>query len=507
MEEHTSFRFARLLSLPDYDDTFTWLPLNSEKSARVQASPSVATLPPTFRTTAINKGNGDEPLVLHLSLPSHKVDDIVCHNDSSPPTPDLSTLPDLDMVTFPLVEVEEDGERVLQESVQLPQFQIPTQSSGVLNPISMPQNGRNIPEGECIHMRSHSLGESIVEGGSMKRPTLERCFKSAGEIIPLPSSHPIKVENFFAPPFPKFPEFPALNWSRNGTNEVVASRTTSLSDGQETYCSSVISTVSPLDPPVSQCANEVIPWQEVSSLARSPDSSISTAPRARSKSTPKPPLSQASPSQESYCSSINSTVSPFDTSVSQSAKEVVLRPTVSSFARPSDLTITMAPRSRSKSSPKPQLQRVSPSQESYCSSVNSTVSPLEEFLSQDAKEVVSRQELPPLARTSDSTITMLPPPNSNSSSKPERSNALLNQTTESSSLFCRQESLASSESTLTADDLNVLATDDAGWVNSGKDAHFSIWRQILLTRFPEPTDLSTGKWEGIEKKCAFHRLS
>ncbi|KAL5965289.1 hypothetical protein TSMEX_006983 [Taenia solium] len=539
MEDQTSFRFARLLSLPDYDDTFAWLPINSEKNARVQVAPSAATLPSTFRATSTSKGEGDGPLVFHLSLPSHKADDIVCHNDSSPPTPDLSTLPDLDMVTFPLVEIEEDGERVLQESIQLPQLRTSTQSSSVQNQLLMSQNERNGPEVKCTHVRSHSLSSPDVENGSMERSTSERCFMSTGEIIPLPSSHPIKVENFFTPFLPKFPEFPTLNWSRQEKNEVVTSIINSLSDGQETYCSPVTSTVSPLEAPESEGAQEVISRQAVPSLTQSLDSSITMAPRVRSKSTPTPPLLRASPGQESYCSSVNSTVSPLETPESEGAQEVISRQAVPSLAQSLDSSITVAPRVRSMSTPKPPLLRASPGQESYCSSVNSTVSPLDtseseeaqqvisrqeipsltrpldftiamaprpcpkippkpklllvspsqesycfsvdstvssvkEFASQDAKEVISRQETPTSARTPDPTITVIPPPTSNSSLKPDRSKALPNQTSELSSLSSRQRSLASSELTLSVSDLKVLTTDDVGWVNSGKCPCFSI---------------------------------
>ncbi|VDK33291.1 unnamed protein product [Taenia asiatica] len=462
MEEQTSFRFARLLSLPDYDDTFAWLPINSETSARVQVAPSVATLPSTFRATSTNKGEGDGPLDFHLSLPRYKADDIVYHNDSSPPTPDLSTLPDLDTVTFPLVEIEEDGERVLQKPIQLPQLQTSTQSSSVQNPLLMSRNERNGPEVNCTHVRSHSLSGPDVESGSMERSTSERCFMSTGEIIPLPSNHPIKVENFFTP-LPKFPEFPTLNWSRQEKNVVVGSRTNSLSDGQKTYCSSVTSTVSPLGTSESQGAQEVISRQAVPSLAQSLGSSITMAPRVRSKSTPKPPLLLASPGQESYCSSVNSTVSPLDTPGSEGAQEVISRQEIPSLARPPDFTGTMAPQPCPKIPPKPQLLLASPSQESYCSSVDSTVSSVKEFASQDAKEVISREETPPSARTPDLTITVIPPPTSNSSLKPDRSKALPSQTSEHSALSSRQRSLASSELTLSASDLKFLTTDDVGW--------------------------------------------
>ncbi|VDD78108.1 unnamed protein product [Mesocestoides corti] len=110
MNEETAFRFARLLNLPDSEETYTWLPLNNEKS--------MPKLPPMEPSSPANPLVTNGRATSHAPIPSNadlsswrdrkKSEEFSLPPDPSPPTPDMSTLPRQEDVTFPLFNTSTD---------------------------------------------------------------------------------------------------------------------------------------------------------------------------------------------------------------------------------------------------------------------------------------------------------------------------------------------------------------------------------------------------------------
>ncbi|KAM3182909.1 hypothetical protein ACTXT7_011412 [Hymenolepis weldensis] len=252
MEEHTVLRYARLLSLPDYEDTFSWLPVNGEINSRLPTLSSDTAILSNLKNPQVNGDKED------LFVDPHIQSEYIFNDDFSPPLPDLSTLPTLEGVTFPVVDIAESNEAQVQNFHPLlkrsnsipPSISLSNFSSTNFDDIDAPEKPSTLPSLSRLR-RSCSLNRrfpsKIVTAGLERRPS-ERHFISTGDIIPLPLCHPIKVENFLDSlpgknaygSFPTFPEFPI-------TNGKLMRKSSSVSDERETHCSSVISCLSSID--------------------------------------------------------------------------------------------------------------------------------------------------------------------------------------------------------------------------------------------------------------------
>ncbi|KAM7532956.1 hypothetical protein Aperf_G00000125122 [Anoplocephala perfoliata] len=230
MEERPTSRFARLLDLPEYGNEVSWLPVDNKTSSKLPTAPVSSS---SCSNASINGNKGD----LLIDLPDNSPgNDSKINHRLSPPTPDMSTLPALEEVTFPLVDIEEVKKPnkpnkpknflPLKRSYSIPvSIALPNYPSSSSNAIETPQKPLTLLALSKLG-HSHSLNRPTLSrraGISFERHPLERRFMTAGDIIPLPSCHPVKVENIVESlglnnaygSFPEFPDFPATNAEKN----------------------------------------------------------------------------------------------------------------------------------------------------------------------------------------------------------------------------------------------------------------------------------------------------
>lgn len=255
MEEQTVLRYARLLSLPDYDDTFSWLPVNGETNSKLPTPSSDTAILSNLKNP---QANGIKDDLFVDSQIQNMPSEYIFNDDFSPPVPDLSTLPTLEEVTFPVADIAESNKAQIQNfqplltrsnsippSISLSNFS-PTNSDD----IDAPEKPSTLPKLSRLRRScsfTRRFPSKIASAGLERRPS-ERHFISTGDIIPLPLCHPIKVENFLDSltgknvygSFPTFPEFPI-------TNGKLMQKSSSVSDERETHCSSVMSGLSSVD--------------------------------------------------------------------------------------------------------------------------------------------------------------------------------------------------------------------------------------------------------------------
>lgn len=286
MDEEPAARFARLLDLPDYDHAYSWLPVDSEKTSSL---PSLTTpmSSSTYNEAPINGNRGD----LLINLPDHNSDsDSKIDRNFSPPVPDMATLPALEEVAFPIVDIEEvkkpnrpnkpNYSPLLKRSHSIPvSITLPINSSSNSNVIETPQKPlTRLALSKLKH--SHSLNRpspSKRAGVSFEKQSSERHFMTTGDIISLPLCHPVKVENIVESlgltnaygSFPEFPDFIAVNTAQNR-------KSSSVSEENEVYGSSGISVPSTID--------EACTRHEVISVSRSQFDVALTSPIIRSRS-------------------------------------------------------------------------------------------------------------------------------------------------------------------------------------------------------------------------------
>ncbi|VDL61222.1 unnamed protein product [Hymenolepis diminuta] len=255
MEEQTVLRYARLLSLPDYDDTFSWLPVNGETNSKLPTSSSDTAILSELKNLQANGIKDDLFVDPHVQ---NMRSEYIFNEDFSPPIPDLSTLPTLEEVAFPVVDTAESNKAQIQNFRPLftrsnsipPSISLSNISPTNSDDIDAPEKPSTLPSSSRLR-RSCSFNRrfpsKIATADPERRPS-ERHFISTGDIIPLPLCHPIKVENFLdslteksvCGSFPTFPEFPI-------TNGKLMQKSSSVSDGRETRCSSVMSGLSSVD--------------------------------------------------------------------------------------------------------------------------------------------------------------------------------------------------------------------------------------------------------------------
>ncbi|VDN96079.1 unnamed protein product [Rodentolepis nana] len=281
MEEQTVLRFARLLSLPDYENTFSWLPVNGEVNSKLPTSSSDTEISPNRKNSHISgiKTN------LFFDLPTANTPTKYIFNDDfSPPVPELSTLPPLDEVTFSVFDIAEKsnpnshslfvGANSIPPSIELSNFS--PSGSGDIDVSTKPST---LPISSKL-MRSFSLNRQFpgkLATTSLERLPLKRHFISTGDIIPLPSCHPIKLENFFDAfkgdkshgSFPTFFESPITAGKLNRESSIVE-------DEHETHCYSAISGLS------SVGESDVV--KEIVYVSRSQSDLEFTIPPMRSRS-------------------------------------------------------------------------------------------------------------------------------------------------------------------------------------------------------------------------------
>lgn len=227
MENPTDFRFSRLLNLPEFDDIYTWLPTDENKNPSV--FPSNILSPSNFRTPSTSGTIIDNHSVDISSHLSEKIPDSSESPDNySPTSPDISTLPSLEEVPFRIFKPEDMRKSPQSMDVISTNRLTRSISSPSQFKISHLDNLTNIheepPTVSFSNRKPRSNGTKYSGEETIQRRFSERRYMTSGEIIPLPTNHPVIVQDFVASlqeseavhpitsespiDFPPFPEYP-----------------------------------------------------------------------------------------------------------------------------------------------------------------------------------------------------------------------------------------------------------------------------------------------------------